>query len=458
MTVGPDNSIWFVDQATNKIGHISHTGVIKGFVIPTAKSSPVSITTGSDGAVWFTEAAASRIGRVVAGPSFTSFALPAGASPRGITAGPDGDLYFVEAGTHSVDKILPGAPHTVSLVAALPAGSGPTRIATGPDGNLWVSETTINKVARVTPGGVVTQVTLAPKAAPSRITAGPDGNIWVAEPGINRIGQITTAATPVLTQIAVGGKPTGIAAGGDGNTMWVSEQSGNAIARVIISPLSVKGFVIPTKASNPGGIVLGGDGNVWFSENAADKIGRLTAVSGHSSYVIVHDNNVTPALQGIALETGSTHKATTVRWEFQDGENHSITDNSGASLFDSGSMGPGTEFAHTFTTAGTFTYNSTVGTAFPGTPEIKVTPTAAFSSGTGKITITAATSYPGGVTTDIQVEVPGASSFTSVTTALNANTFQYTPTNGNGVYKFEVRTTSGGNSTGWSPAARATVS
>jgi len=35
-------------------------------------------------------------------------------------------------------------------------------------------------------------------------------------------------------------------------------------------------FALPTKNATPIGIALGGDGNLWFAEKAADKIGRLT--------------------------------------------------------------------------------------------------------------------------------------------------------------------------------------
>jgi streptogramin lyase len=460
MTVGADDNVWFVDQNTDKIGRITKKGGITGFLIPTPTSKPTGITTGSDGAVWFTESAGNKIGRTVTGRTFGQTTISnAASSPRGITAGPDGNLYFVEYAAHTVNKILVGAPHTISTVATLPVGSGPVRIATGPDGNLWVTESKIHSVARVAlPGGAITQVALPASAAPSRIVAGPDGNMWVAEPGINRVAQITTAATPVVSQISVPGKPTGIAAGGDGNTMWVTEQSGNNIARIIISPLSVKAFAIPTKSSSPGGITLGGDGNVWFSENAGDKIGRLFAVSGHSSYVIVHDNAYAPMLQGIALQTGTTHKPTTVRWVFQTGEHHSVTDSSGMGLFNSGSMAPGAAFAHTFTTAGTFDYNSTVGAAFAGTPQIKVTPQAAVNAGHTAIVVTIATSVPGGATLNVQVALPGSSTFNPAPagTGLSGTTYTYSPTGGPGVYKFQVQTAVGGNSSGFSPAARAT--
>jgi streptogramin lyase len=453
MAVGTDGNVWFVDQNTSKIAKISKTGVITGYLTHTANAKPTGITLGSDGAMWFTEAAANKIGRI-SGPPATDYTIPtAASSPRGITLGTDGDLYFTEYSAHTINKIDPST-HVVSLVATLPAGSGPTHIVSGPDGNLWVTETLTNAVARVTLGGAVTQVPLTPNAAPSRIVAGPLNSLWVAEPGTNQVAQIATAGT-VTQQISVPGKPTGIAVGADSN-LWVTQPGANKIARVTTAGV-VTQYSIPTAGSLPGGIALGTDGNLWFSENAGDKIGRLTDTPGHSSYVVVHDFGYLPTSQGIALSTGTSNKPTTLRWLFEGPNAHSVTENSGAGIFDSGSQEPGTQFAFTFTTAGTFNYADTIGSLTGGS--IKVTPQATAPTtgvNAGKIVVTVATSVPGGETTDVQVETPSGTTFSTVGTSIGTDTFVYTPTGGHGVYKFEVRTNSGGFSTGWSPSARAT--
>jgi streptogramin lyase len=455
MAVGTDGNVWFVDQNTGKVSQISKTGTITGYLTHTPNSRPTGITLGSDGAMWFTEAAADKIGRISGGGPATDYPIPtAASSPRGITLGTDGDLYFTEYAPHTINKIDPGT-HAVTLVATLPSGSGPTHIASGPDGNLWVTETLSNAVARVTPGGTVTQVPLTANSAPSRIVAGPLNSLWVAEPGTNQVAQISTAGS-VTQQISVAGKPTGIAVGADTSpALWVTEPGANKIARVTTTG-TVTQYPIPTAGSLPGGIALGTDGNLWFSENAGDKIGRLTDTPGHSSYVVVHDFGYLPASQGIALKTGSAPgKPTTVRWLFEGPNAHSVTEDSGAGIFDSGSQEPGTQFAFTFITAGTFNYDDTIGSLTGGM--IKVTPQAALNPAKTAIIVTMATSAPpAGTTTDVQVELPGGSTFTTVDSADTAATFAYTPTGGHGLYKFQVRTNKGGFSSGWSPTARIT--
>jgi plastocyanin len=125
-------------------------------------------------------------------------------------------------------------------------------------------------------------------------------------------------------------------------------------------------------------------------------------------------------------------------------------------LFSSGSIAPGKNFVTTFPTAGSFAYQSTVGADnMHGT--IKVAPTAVFQSGTGNIVVTVGTSIPAGVTVDVQVTDPNGV-VTTPGNNVNTTTFTFSPSSGNGVYKFKVRTNKNGASSDWSPTARATVS
>ena len=453
MTIGNDGNVWFVDQATSKIARVTRSGGIAGFLAAKA-SHPVGITTGSDGAVWFTETAVNKVARTVSGSTITQIALPATVkSPRGITAGPDGNLYVVGFTTHNVARINPST-HAVTVIATLPAASGPVRITTGSDGNLWVTESTANKVVKVTTAGVMTPFSLPPKSAPSRIVSGPDGNLWVTEPGTSRVAVVTTSGT--ISQINIAGKPTGITSGAD-NFMWATLQTGtggNAIARIpLVAPRTIKRFTVPTAKSLPSGITVGADGNIWFSETAGNKIGRLMDAPGHTSFVAVNDHGYAPSSQGIALQTGKNHTPTKVEWLFRGAKSHSVVDSTGTSLFSSGSQAPGTNFVTTFGSAGTFTYHSTVGgDTMTGT--IKVTPSAVLSN--GNIVVSVGNSAMGaGVTCDVQVEVPGASTFTTVGTNISNTTFTYNP-GARGVYKFQVRTNNGGGTSGWSPSARVT--
>ena len=68
--------------------------------------------------------------------------------------------------------------------------------------------------------------------------------------------------------------PEDIAKGPDGN-MWFTERAANRISRLTPAGVITE-FAVPTGGSMPAGITLGPDGNMWFVEIFTDKIGRIT--------------------------------------------------------------------------------------------------------------------------------------------------------------------------------------
>src|SRR5215472_3695260 len=70
--------------------------------------------------------------------------------------------------------------------------------------------------------------------------------------------------------------PAGITSGPDGN-LWFTENYSNKIGRITTCGVITE-FPIPTPGSGPLGIATGLDGNLWFTENTAGsgKIGQIT--------------------------------------------------------------------------------------------------------------------------------------------------------------------------------------
>jgi streptogramin lyase len=68
--------------------------------------------------------------------------------------------------------------------------------------------------------------------------------------------------------------PVGITAGPDGD-VWFVEQAGNKVGRITPGG-TITELAIPTPASMPRDITAGPDGNLWFTESATNKIGRIT--------------------------------------------------------------------------------------------------------------------------------------------------------------------------------------
>jgi streptogramin lyase len=81
----------------------------------------------------------------------------------------------------------------------------------------------------------------------------------------------TIAEFPLLT---AGASPAGITMGPDGN-LWFTETQANKIGSINPTTHAVDEFPIPTANSGAFGITTGPDGNLWFTEATANKIGTI---------------------------------------------------------------------------------------------------------------------------------------------------------------------------------------
>src|SRR6478736_5386105 len=68
--------------------------------------------------------------------------------------------------------------------------------------------------------------------------------------------------------------PWGITLGPDGN-LWFTENHASKIGRITPAG-AISEFNLPTGGGDPYDIVTGPDGALWFTERSANKIGRIT--------------------------------------------------------------------------------------------------------------------------------------------------------------------------------------
>ena len=177
------------------------------------------------------------------------------------------------------------APFSVPTMDAMPSS-----IVTGPDGNLWFAETATNKIAMMTPGGVVTEFTLpTPNSGPADLVVGNDGELWFSEGLTGKIGRIFIKATGTGSHKpgdfdaewatpTTNSEPAGITVGPDCN-IWFTEMNSGYVGRIDESGMITE-FTLPTPNSQPLGITLGPDGNLWIAESAANQIAKLTLPTG----------------------------------------------------------------------------------------------------------------------------------------------------------------------------------
>ncbi len=233
--------------------------------------------------------------------------------PSKITVGPEGDLWFTERNNNlkgsKVARMTPTGEVTEFPVLAF---SEPQGIALGPEGDLWFTEVNNpecngsgchSKVGRIDPAtDAVAEFTtgISEGSQPWEIAAGPNGHLWFTEFAVagsnrtNRIGEINPENDKVeefeLPLPDSGQKGAfGITAGPEGN-VWFTEEAGNRIGRITPSG-TITEFPIPTANSQPVQIVTGSDGNLWFAEQDSLKIGRITQTGTITEFPLPSPDN-----------------------------------------------------------------------------------------------------------------------------------------------------------------------
>jgi virginiamycin B lyase len=436
------NSIQFVESGLGTLGTIGEKGQYTRNRLPLAKGQPTGVTMGAQNGLWITEAASNAIEHYVGG-KVTVFSLPRGSTPRGIV-GWTHAVWFCESGSNKIGRMAPGGYLTQYSIPT--AHSNPARITIGPDGEVWFTEQHANKVGRLDPStGRITQFSLRTGTAPYGITTGPDGNMWVTEPGLGRVVVISPSTFRVVALHPVGVKPFDITAGTDG-LLWLTDPRSNSVISLATDGSTVS-YPVLTAHSGLLDIADGPRGQIWFSEQTADRIGRLDNTTPHTAYVSVGVRVVEQDPPRLAL--GST-----VQWTFFGPGTQSATDTTGMGLYDSGPQSFVSTFSHVFDAAGDYTFASTRNSALTGV--IKVMPRVTPQSVTAGIPATvqfATGTAAAGFHYEVQIRAPGQRSF-SLWASTTQPSASYTPAAA-GTYEFEARLvdtgTSPQTSSGWSP-------
>jgi virginiamycin B lyase len=167
-------------------------------------------------------------------------------------------------------------------ITEYPVGVVPYGIATNPDGSA-VYYTNGSSFWALFPSDGSTGALDASGATNLKTIAAGADTFWIAEPSGNRIWShpFRTGAFTGLTSPTVSSQPSGIAVGPDGN-VWYSEVIGNKIVRV--TPFEITEFPLPHASSQPNGIARGFDGNVWFAETSGNRLAKISPAGTITEY------------------------------------------------------------------------------------------------------------------------------------------------------------------------------
>jgi streptogramin lyase len=139
------------------------------------------IAAGPNQTMWFTDDATPAIGRIASDGTITEFTtgLPAGATPTAIASGPDGNMWFADYRGAVIGKVTPNG----KIMEYSPKKSFDTHakgITFGIDGRPWIVAFGIDPVlAQLNANGSVTVQPLAKYFTPDgSLASDASGNIW----------------------------------------------------------------------------------------------------------------------------------------------------------------------------------------------------------------------------------------------------------------------------------------
>lgn len=303
----PDGkAIWVTGQNYDSIARITLDGKVAYFAMPPG-SGPHGIRFDREGRLWVSLeflGAVVRLdtnGKIVQQIDVRLHAqgakIPINPHPHAIEFGPDGKaLWFTGKKTGTVGKINPDG--TVEHFELPTVGSVPIYLLAGPDGNMWCVELIGNKIARISYSGEVREFVIpTPNGRPIALVRAPDNqSLWFSEEAGNKVaridmnGTITEYPVPrsntntLLAGITIDNQGNvwtqaydivGIKAGGEPDYLVrldsaLLRKSGGDLAGVPVTYYSV-----PTRQSMMHRIIQGPDGNLWFTEMGADRVGVL---------------------------------------------------------------------------------------------------------------------------------------------------------------------------------------
>lgn len=280
--INPPASTLVYSENTARIAAITTTGVSYEQSDPSGNSIPPSgpfdAVYGADSSSWYLNAQDSQLDHRSVSGAINVVPLASGVSGSPgvdqLTLGPGGDVWFAIptfSGT-AVGFVTPAGNVTTYMLSAY---SGHTSVAFEADRNLWVATGTA--LIELERSGNVLRTDTYPA---NYLTQGPDGNVWFTQS--DAIGTVrpnnTIVVYPIIAPIP--GCPRGqtcsrnigaITTGSDG-ALWFTEQG--AIGRLATDG-TFSEFAVLAARTAPVDIVGGPDGNLWFVDGGAQKIGRL---------------------------------------------------------------------------------------------------------------------------------------------------------------------------------------
>jgi virginiamycin B lyase len=244
--VAPDGSLWYTGQGANKLGRFEpKTGEFREFPLKTADSGPHGLVADKDGNIWFTAISAGYVGRLDPKSGDIAEYRPADGAkidPHTPVFDHDGILWFTNEETNYVGRLDPKTGK-MTLTKLPTPHAVPYGIVILPNNAPFLCEFGTNKLAMVDPSTMKIREYVLPAAGarPRRIALAPDGTIYYTDFARGYLGHFDASSGKLLKEWKSPGgsesEPYGIAITSDGE-VWYSESGVSPNTLVKFDPKS----------------------------------------------------------------------------------------------------------------------------------------------------------------------------------------------------------------------------
>jgi virginiamycin B lyase len=247
---------------------------IKEYEVPTSNSRPHDPALAPDGSLWYTGQGANKLGRLNPKTGeFKEFALTtADSGPHGLVADHDGNIWFTAISGGYVGKLDPKTGKIVEYRAADGAKIDPHTPVFDHNGILWFTNEATNYIGRLDPKTGKMTLTKLPTAhaVPYGIVILRNNTPFFCEFGTHKLASIDPNTMKIREYIlpAAGARPRRIALAPDDTIYYTDfargylghfDASGGKLLKEWMSPGGTD--------SEPYGIAVANDGQVWYSES-----------------------------------------------------------------------------------------------------------------------------------------------------------------------------------------------
>ena len=259
--LAPDGSLWYTGQGANKIGRLNpKTGDFKEYPLKTPNSGPHGLVADKDGRIWFTAISGGYVGRLDPKSGDVAEYRPSDGTeidPHTPVFDHDGILWFTNEETNFIGRLDPKSGKMTLTKVPTPHAI-PYGIVILPDNTPLFCEFGTNKLAALDPKTMMIHEYALPDAGarPRRLALAPDGSIFYTDYARGYLGHFDPMQGKLLKEwpspAGSSSEPYGIAVTNDGE-VWYSESGPNPNTLVRFDP---KSETFSTKKISSGGGVV----------------------------------------------------------------------------------------------------------------------------------------------------------------------------------------------------------